>query len=85
VGEDEGLAGGGGQAVAAVIVTCPPCIVCRTSAVLDGVDALGFVEWQQLGVPIQNALPDLDADQRELLVTGTHAHCWERLFGGRDE
>jgi tRNA(Arg) A34 adenosine deaminase TadA len=68
-----------------MIVTCPPCFVCGATSVLDGVDALGFVEWQQLGKPIQNALPDLDSDQRELLVTGTHAHCWAKVFGGDDE
>jgi tRNA(Arg) A34 adenosine deaminase TadA len=81
----EGVPGRGRQAVAAMIVTCPPCFVCGATSVLDGVDALGFVEWQQLGKPIQNALPDLDADQRELLVTGTHAHCWAKVFGGDDE
>ena len=64
-----------------MIVRCPKCRVCGESSVLDGVDALGFVEWSELGKPIQEALPQLDADQRELLVSGTHAHCWTRLFG----
>ena len=63
-------------------VTCPTCRVCGNRSVIEGVDALGFVEWQQLGRPIQEALPTLDADQRELLMTGTHAQCWETMFGG---
>jgi len=67
-----------------MIVTCPPCRVCGNRSVLDGVDALGYLEWTELGKEIQNALPDLNADQRELLISGTHAHCWERLFGGDD-
>ena len=67
-----------------MIVTCPPCSVCGEKSVLDGVDALGFVEWRELGKPIQDALPDLDADQRELMISGTHAHCWIRLFGDDD-
>jgi hypothetical protein len=27
----------------------------------------------------------LDADQRELLISGTHAHCWATLWGPEDE
>ena len=52
---------------------------------LEGVDALGYIRWSELGVEIQVALPELDEDQRELLITGTHAHCWERMFGPDDD
>ena len=83
--DDEGVAGRGGQAVAAMMVTCPPCPMCGKRSVLDGVDALGYLEWTELGKEIQNALPQLDADQRELLISGTHAHCWQRLFGSEEE
>jgi hypothetical protein len=68
-----------------MIVYCPTCPVCGERSIVDGVDALGYVEWSQLGKTIQEALPDLDEDQRELMITGTHAHCWERMFGGDDE
>ena len=57
------------------------CRVCERSAVVEDVDALGFIRWSQLGENIQDALPDLTDDQRELLMTGTHAHCWERMWG----
>jgi hypothetical protein len=63
-------------------VICPVCRVCGKRSVLFGVDALGYVRWDQLGLNVQEALPELDADQRELLLTGTHAHCWETTFGG---
>ena len=66
-------------------VVCQTCVVCKKRAELHDVDALGYMEWSQFGRPIQDALPDLDADQRELLISGTHAHCWQRLFGGDDE
>lgn len=66
-------------------VITPNCNVCGHRGEVDGVDALGFIRWSELGEPIQTALPELDADQRELLVTGTHAHCWERMFGGDDD
>jgi len=64
-------------------VTCPACVVCGSRAQLE-VDFDGFAAWQD-GTYLQNALPELDADQRELLMTGTHAHCWEIMFGGDDE
>jgi hypothetical protein len=68
-----------------VNVVAPPCPVCGQRGTLHGVDALGYVRWSELGEPVQTALPGLDADQRELLMTGTHAHCWETLFGGDDD
>ena len=65
-------------------VTCPPCPMCGARSILYDVDALGYLEWTELGKNIQDALPGLDADQRELLMTGTHAHCWERMWEGDD-
>jgi hypothetical protein len=61
-------------------VETPKCEICGNRGVLDNVDALGFLRWSELGENIQDALPDLDADQRELLMTGTHAHCWEKMW-----
>jgi hypothetical protein len=63
-------------------VECNPCRICKRSGLLQDVDVEGYLAWQA-GTPIQEALPMLDADQRELLVTGTHPHCWLRLWGGR--
>ena len=63
-------------------VITPPCVVCKERAVVEGVDALGYVRWRELGENILDALPQLDADQRELLISGTHAHCWERMWKG---
>ena len=66
-------------------VVTPPCVVCKERGMLEGVDASGYIRWSELGVEIQVALPELDEDQRELLITGTHAHCWERMFGPDDD
>ena len=66
-------------------VVTPECVVCKERGMLEGVDALGFIRWSELGENIQDALPGLDADQRELLMTGTHAHCWEKMWEGFDE
>ena len=66
-------------------VVTPRCVVCKEHGMIEGVDALGYIRWSELGVEIQVALPELDADQRELLITGTHAHCWNRMFGPDDD
>ena len=66
-------------------VHTPICRMCGNGGVLDNVDALGFIRWSELGENIQDALPGLDADQRELLMTGTHAHCWTRMWGTDSE
>ena len=63
-------------------VITPKCPMCGNQGVVENVDALGFIRWQELGENIQDALPGLDEDQRELLMTGTHAHCWERMWAG---
>lgn len=33
---------------------------------------------------IQVIFSDLSADDRELLLSGTHGPCWDRMFGGDD-
>jgi hypothetical protein len=39
----------------------------------------GIANWRG-GALIQDALPELDADQRELLISGIHAGCWAKMF-----
>jgi hypothetical protein len=66
-------------------VVTKKCVVCKQNGMLEDVDALGYLMWSELGEDILKALPGLDADQRELLISGTHAHCWEVLWAGHDE
>lgn len=61
------------------------CPVCGNKSVLSDVDALAFTTWQEGLVDAQVAFPQMDADMRELLITGTHAHCWVRLFGEEED
>jgi hypothetical protein len=65
-------------------VMTPKCPMCGKRGILKNVDALGYIRWSELRENIQDALPSLDADQRELLMTGTHAHCWEKMWGPDD-
>ena len=41
-------------------------------------------EWQQRGAMIQNAMPNLTADQREFLMTGVTAEEWKEMWGDED-
>jgi hypothetical protein len=55
--------------------TCPFCG--DTTSVV--VDAAGFVAWQS-GELVQNALPNLSADDREVLISGICTDCWDKQF-----
>jgi len=62
----------------------PPCIVCKESTVVV-LDKDKFDLWQS-GVLVQNAFPHMTPSERELLITGTHPECWEKMFeGGEDD
>jgi len=63
----------------AIKSTCP---LCEESAVIE-VPIAGFNKWQN-GAYIQDALPELDADTREQLITGTCPPCWTRLFNAEE-
>lgn len=58
-------------------VWCDPCVVCKQRAVVR-VRRDGWLLWKA-GVLIQDAMPDLDVGKRELLINGTHEHCWVTL------
>ena len=37
------------------------------------------------GMNIQDALPYMPEEQRELLISGTCPECWDKLFGGEEQ
>ena len=43
-----------------------------------------LVMWE-LGKYIQDAMPYLSADERELLISGTCGDCFEKMFGNCEE
>ena len=69
--------------LAMTAVVAVPCRLCNEVADLT-VNIEGFVAWQG-GKLIQDALPELSADQRELLISGTCDKCWNELFGSDEE
>ena len=69
--------------LAMTAVVAAPCRLCNEVTDLT-VNVEGFVAWQG-GKLIQEALPELDADQRELLISGTCPTCWEKMFPSEEE
>ncbi len=39
----------------------------------------GLIAWKE-GMLIQDAMPELSADERELLISGTCGKCWDEMF-----
>lgn len=60
-----------------------PCMGCGESSVL-ALDAELYARWQG-GEYVQDVWPDWTPGQRELLITGTHPECWERMFPEDDD
>ena len=61
-----------------MIVTTKPCPLCQQTSKLE-VPTEGYNEWRR-GEHVQHALPELSADDRELLITGCHPKCWDKMF-----
>jgi hypothetical protein len=59
--------------------TTPPCMMCGDRTVV-ALDRVSIERWRG-GELVQNVFPDLDADARELLISGTHPACWAEMFG----
>jgi hypothetical protein len=70
-----------GQIMETVIVPAA-CRMCREVYCVE-VDAVGYQQWRA-GELIQNALPELSTEERELLK-GTCEDCWNKLFPENDE
>lgn len=59
---------------------CPICGTMQAVRVSVG----SYVSWQT-GVLIQDAMPELNADQREFFLTGICPPCWDILFPESEE
>jgi len=44
----------------------------------------GYEDWKA-GKLIQEAMPGVNADFREMLISGICPVCWEKMFGNDDE
>ena len=69
--------------LAMTAVVAVPCRLCDTVHDLT-VNVEGYVNWQA-GEFIQDALPELSCDERELLISGACGACFDKLFPSEDE
>lgn len=53
------------------------CMVCGNSSIML-LDASGFLKWRS-GEFVQWAFPDMSPDDREMLISGTHPQCWDKM------
>lgn len=60
------------------VVVAVPCHLCGLVTELEP-SIEGFMAWKN-GELIQDAMPELDADERELLISGTCPKCWDEMF-----
>lgn len=59
-----------------------PCPYCGTVSKVT-VPESGLKAWKS-GTRIQDALPGLTADEREILMSGVCSKCWDDVFGEVD-
>jgi hypothetical protein len=55
--------------------------LCGGKAETVMVPAEGLKKWQN-GELIQRAFPTMTPDQREVMLTGIHPKCWDKMTGG---
>lgn len=61
-----------------VKISTPACWHCRIGSVII-VARAGAMRWQR-GTLVQDAFPNLTADEREHLLNGIHPACWQEMF-----
>jgi len=44
-----------------------------------------YLKWLNGSTPIQEVLPDLHYNQREILMSGIGPEAWDEMFGEKDE
>ena len=59
------------------------CHHCETYSEIE-LDEKRYLEWQN-GELIQRVFPEMSADEREILISGTHPKCWNEMFGDENE
>jgi hypothetical protein len=66
-----------------VEIATKPCVYCLQQHYVT-VDVEGLEKWQA-GAFVQVAFPNMPADVREMLISGTCPDCWEKFIKPLDE
>ncbi len=64
-----------------VEVTCPFCGKVNQLTL----PTEGYTAWKLHGILVQNAFPQLSAEDRELLISGICPTCWDGMFPDEEE
>ena len=70
--------------MATVKVHIKHCMLCGESSPPMELDEDAYNAWRN-GELIQRAFPNLTTNERELLMTGTHSSCWDKMFAEEDD
>lgn len=54
------------------------CQLCNQPTIMT-VNIAEFNAWRD-GMLIQDAFPTMSSENRELLISGTHPECWDKMF-----
>lgn len=66
-----------------VVARCPACPCCGVAALVTVLPR--DLREYHAGSHVQDVWPQASAEWRELVITGTHPECWDRMFGGEDK
>ena len=55
------------------------CVICGERSYMT-VNLDSYTKWTN-GVYAQDAFPTMTADEREMLISGTHPQCFDEIFG----
>jgi|TARA_R110000796_G_scaffold208909_1_gene325242 redox-regulated HSP33 family molecular chaperone len=66
-----------------MLITRKSPVTGRINTLSIDVDQPQIDAWES-GMLIQDAMPDLTADEREFIMTGSHENDWETLIGNWD-
>ena len=61
----------------------PPCWVCKEPSVMVVVTEM--LRRYHAGALIQDAFPNMSAEDRERIKTGIHEACWKTIFPPEEE
>lgn len=61
-----------------VDVTTKPCIMCGETSTLKML-VHHYLEWKNGGL-LDRVCPEMPKETREMLISGTHPDCWDKMF-----
>lgn len=61
----------------------PECTLCREYSFFEMENSL--YTRLQAGEKVQEVFPHWSLDEREMLLTGTHTECWDKMFAEEDD